>query len=99
MRLTRSVSGALREFSYWVANGTVGQPLLDGIDYISVFREEPSLLETAYAIFANNIEMDGNGVVTNAKYAEMRAAQYIREYCDPGYAPDKPLEDWEVELY
>ena len=51
MKLSQSFSGALRQFSYWIANGTVGYPLLKGIDYISVFRVEPSLLETAYAIF------------------------------------------------
>ncbi len=61
MKLSNSFSGALRQFSYWVANGTVGYPLLNDIDYISAFREEPSLLEQAYAIFANNIEMDNKG--------------------------------------
>jgi len=50
MKLSKSFRGALRQFSYWIANGTVGNPLLEGIDYISVFREEPSLLEAAYAV-------------------------------------------------
>lgn len=48
MKLSHFFSGALRLFSYWIANGTVGYPLLEGIDYISVFREKPSLLETTY---------------------------------------------------
>jgi hypothetical protein len=99
MKLSNSFSGALREFSYWIANGTVGLPLLEGIDYISVFREEPSLLEQAYAIFANVIEIDENGTVLNAKYAEKRAAQYIRQYCDRSYTDFAPFEEWEVELY
>jgi len=99
MKLSNSFSGALRQFSYWIANGTVGMPLLENIDYIDVFKREPSLLEQAYAIFANNIEMDENGVVLNAKYAENRAAQYIRQYCDRDYSVDKPFEDWEVKLY
>lgn len=99
MKLSHSFSGALRQFSYWIANGTVGLSLLENIDYISVFKEELSLLEQAYAIFANNIEMDENGTVLNAKYAEMRAAQYIRQYCDRSYVVDKPFEGWEVELY
>lgn len=99
MKLSHSFSGVLRTFSYWIANGTVGYPLLEGIDYISAFVESPSLLEAAYAIFANNIEMDEDGTVLNAKYAEMRAAQYIRQYCDRTYEVDKPFEGWEVELY
>lgn len=100
MKLSRSFSGALRTFSYWIANGTVGYPLLEGIDYISVFREEPSLLESAYAVFANNIELDENGTVLNAKYAEQRAAQYIRQYCDPTYIVEPSFADSdECELY
>jgi len=99
VKLSNSFSGALRQFSYWIANGTVGFPLLENIDYISVFKEEPSLLDQVYAIFANNIEMDEDGVVLNAKYAEKRAAQYIRQYCDMKYSVDKPFEYWEVELY
>lgn len=100
MKLSQSFSGALSQFSYWIANGTVGYPLLKGIDYISAFREEPSLLETAYAIFANNIEMDQDGTVLNAKYAEQRAAQYIREYCDPAYKAEPSFDGTgECELY
>lgn len=85
MKVSKSLSGAIRQFSFWLANGSVGYPLLEGVDYISVFREEPSLLESVYAIFINNIEMDDTGTVLNAKYAEKRAAQYIRQYCDRNY--------------
>lgn len=56
----------------------MGYPLLEGIDYFSEFKESPSLLETVYAIFMNNLELDENGEVLNAKYAEHRAAQYIK---------------------
>lgn len=99
MKLSHSFSAALRQFSYWIANGTVGYPLLEGMDYISVFIEEPSLLEQTYAVFANNIEMDENGTVLNAKYAEKRAAQYIRSYCDADYNVKPEFEAWEVELF
>jgi hypothetical protein len=71
-RVSHSFSGALRTFSYWVANGTLGQPILDGIDYSFVLSEEPSALERVYAIFANVIEMNDAGNVVNAKYAERR---------------------------
>ena len=51
--LSHSFSGALRTFSYWVANGSVGLPLLEGVEYRQTILEEPSLMEMAYAIFAN----------------------------------------------
>lgn len=92
-------SGALRTFSFWVANGSVGHPLLEGIDYRPEMLASPSLMEQAFAIFANVIEFSHDGTPTNAKYAEYRAAQYIRAYCDPAYTVDPPLEGWEVELF
>lgn len=53
--------GCRWKFSYWVAHGTVGYPLLNGIDYVADMKEESSFVEAAYAVFMNNIEMDGNG--------------------------------------
>lgn len=32
MKLSHLFSGSLRQFLYWSANGTVGYPLLKGID-------------------------------------------------------------------
>ncbi len=98
-KLSPGFSGALRTFSFWVANGSVGQPLLDGIDYWDELKSSPSLLEQVYAIFANVIELDENGYPINAKYAEFRAAQYIRSWCDPDYTEMPPFEDWETKLY
>jgi hypothetical protein len=97
-QLSHSVSGALRTFSFWMANGTVGYPLLEGIDYSCIFSE-PSALEAAYAIFANVLKFDEDGQVLNAKHAEKRAAQYIRSYVDRTYKIVPPLEDWETHLY
>jgi hypothetical protein len=37
--------------------------------------------------------------VTNARHAEFRAAQYIREYVDRGYEIEPPFEDWEIERH
>ena len=100
MKLNHSVSGAVRLFSYWIANGTVGYPLLEGIDYFSEFKESPSLLETVYAIFMNNLELDENGEVLNAKYAEHRAAQYIKQWCVKEYVAEPTFEgSEEIELY
>jgi hypothetical protein len=98
-KLSHSVSGALRTFSFWVANGTLGLPVLDGVDYRPVLLAEPSALEQTYAIFANVLVLDDDGDVLNAKHAERRAAQYVRSYCDSCYTVDPPFEDWEVELH
>lgn len=40
--LGHEVSGALRRFAGWVASGSVGYPLLEGIDYWDDLRESPS---------------------------------------------------------
>ena len=97
-RLSKSFSGALRTFSYWIANGTVGLPLLEGVNYRVILQEEPSALEAVYAIFANVIELDEQGTVLNAKEAERRAAQYILQYMT-GKPADPAFEDWETALY
>jgi len=100
MKLSHSVSGAVRKFSYWIANGSVGYPLLEGIDYFEEFKESPSLMETVYAIFMNNLELDENGEVINAKHAEERAAQYIKQWCVEGYtAQPSFVGSGETELY
>jgi hypothetical protein len=98
-RVSPSFSGAPRTFSYWVANGTLGQPVLEGIDYSFVLSDEPSALERVYAIFANVTEMDDDGNVLNAKYAERRAAQWLRSYIDPDYSVTPAFEDWEIYLH
>ena len=91
-------SGALRSFAFWIANGTLGLTLLDGIDYWPEMRESPSLLEQTVAIFANVLMLDSDGNPTNAKAAERRAAMWVRQYCT-GVEADPPLEGWEVALY
>jgi hypothetical protein len=97
MKLSNSFSGALRTFSYFMASGT--QSTLDGIDYLSLYGEEPSAIEQVFAIYANVIELDNNGKVLNAKYAEKRATDYLRQYCDSNFSVEPPYEDWEIELH
>lgn len=99
IHVSKSLSGAVRQFSYWVAHGTVGYPLLEGIDYISEMQEESSFIEQAFAIFMNNLELDSAGNVLNYKYSENRASQYIRSYFDESYEVNPPFEYWETELY
>ncbi len=97
MKLSESFSGALRTFTYFIASGTHYQ--LKGVEYLKLFGEEPSAIEQAFAIFANVIELDENGTVLNAKYAEKRATDYIRSYCERGFNVEPPFEDWETELH
>jgi len=97
MKLSNSFSGALRTFAYFIASGTHYQ--LNGVKYLDLFGEEPSAIEQAFAIYANVIELDADGTVLNAKYAEKRAVDYIRTYCDPSFEVVPPYEDWEVALY
>jgi len=97
MKLSNSFSGALRTFSYFMASGTHYH--LKGIDYLKLYGEEPSAIEQVFAIFANVIELDEHGKVLNAKYAEKRAVDYLRSYCDREFKVEPPYEDWETELY
>ncbi|AUC75669.1 hypothetical protein [Olleya sp. Bg11-27] len=97
MKLSNSFSGALRTFAYFIASGTHYQ--LEGIEYLAFLGEEPSAIEQAFAIFTNVIELDENGTVLNAKYAEKRAIDYIRSYCDSKFQVEPPYEDWETELH
>ncbi len=97
MKLSNSFSGALRTFTYFMASGTHYN--LKGIEYISLYGEEPSAIEQVFAIYANVIEMDENGVVLNDQYAQLRATDYLRQYCAPNFVVNPPYEDWEIELY
>lgn len=97
MKVSNSFSGALRTFAYFIASGTHFQ--LKDIKYLDLFGSEPSAIEIAFAIFANVIEMDENGNVLNAEYAEKRATHYIRSYCDSDFKVQPPFEEWEIELH
>jgi hypothetical protein len=98
--LGSGVSGAIRRFAGWVANGSVGHPLLQGIEYWTALEESPSQMETCFAIFVNVLELDDLGNPTNEKYAERRAALWLYQYCT-GSLPEgeAPLEPWECELF
>ena len=97
MKLSNSFSGALRTFAYFMASGT--QNTLKGINYLELYGEEPSAIEQVFAIYANVIELDESGDVLNAKFAEKRATDYLRAYCDPTFRVSPPYEEWETELY
>lgn len=95
--LDNSVSGAVRFFSFVLANGTVSQAILEGVDYSGIF-EEPSAVEQIYAIFINVLEIDDQGRVIDSDKATERSAQYILSFIAGGHV-DPPFEDWELELH
>ncbi len=90
-------SGALSTFAYFMASGS--HYMLKGVEYLDLYGNEPSAIEMVFAIFANVIEMDDQGNVLNFTYAQKRATDYLRSYCDPSFEVTPPLEDWETELY
>jgi hypothetical protein len=59
--LTHGKSGAIRRFAGWVARGSVGHPMLEGINYRDALQESPSQMEIGFAIFANVLELDEHG--------------------------------------
>jgi hypothetical protein len=96
-KVSNSYSGALRTFAYFMSSGT--HFMLEGVDYLPLYGNEPSAIEQAYAIFANVLEFDERGQVLNAQHAQKRATDYLRAYCVRGFKVEPPFEDWELELH
>ena len=97
MKLSTDFSGALRTFAYFMASGN--HYMLEGVDYLTFYGEQPSEIEMVFAIFANVIELDENGDVLNFTHAQRRATDYLKAYRDPNYEVEPPFEDWETALY
>lgn len=97
MKMSSDFSGALRTFAYFMAGGT--HHMLKDVEYLDLYGEEPSAIEMVFAIFANVIELDQDGNVTNFTYAQQRATDYLKSYCVPGFKVSPPLEEWETALY
>jgi hypothetical protein len=96
-RLNPDCRAVVSDFVYSMVNGLLGYPLLEEVDYRPVLMEEGSAAEQAAAIFCNVLELDADGSPVNANEAEIRAAQYIRAYCDRAYEVDPPFEGWELD--
>jgi hypothetical protein len=97
MKLSHAFSGALRTFAYFLSSGT--HYLLEDLDYLSLYGDEPSAIEMVYAIYVNVLELDEEGELLNHNYAEKRATDYLRAYLDPAFTVDPPYEDWETALH
>ncbi|MFJ6195082.1 hypothetical protein [Micromonospora sp. NPDC092111] len=99
-RLSEDASGAIRRFAGWVARGSVGYPMLEGINYWDELKDSPSQMETCFAIFANVLELDEHGIPINEKHAERRAATWLYQYCTGKLPPGEArLASWEVQLH
>ncbi|WP_258101702.1 DUF7677 family protein [Marinoscillum pacificum] len=107
VELSNDFKSALRHFAYYYTNGTLpfvigDESILKNVDYREILKEEASLVEQAYAIFANVIKMDSSGKVLNQTQAMKRAAQWIRHVCThriDNYMIEPEFEDWEVHLH
>jgi hypothetical protein len=99
-KISHGASGAFRRFAGWIARGSVGYPMLEGINYWDELKDSPSQMETCFAIFANVLELDDAGEPVNEKRAEQRAAAWLYRYCT-GQLPvgHTDLEPWETALY
>ena len=68
MKLSHSLSGALRTFAYFMSSGS--HYMLQEVNYLELYGNDPTAIEIAYAIYINVLELDEHGTVLNAKYAE-----------------------------
>jgi hypothetical protein len=73
-KLSPDCRAVINDFVYSMANGLLGYPLLESIDYGPILLEESSAAEQACAIFCNVLEFDAKGRPINANEAEIRAA-------------------------
>lgn len=97
MKLSNDFSGALRTFAYFMASGT--HSMLEDVEYLDLYGDEPSAIEMAFAIFANVLELDEDGKVLNFTYAQRRATDYLRAYCKPEFEVVPPYKEWEIALH
>ena len=100
MKDYKYISGAVRKFSSNFANAFIENPLLKGYEeaFYEAYSEDNSWVEQAYAIFVNNLVVNETGVL-NYKDAEVRAAQYVRNYLDSAYIVEPVFQEWEYKLY
>jgi len=97
-QLSEDFRGHLRFLAFFIFNESLDHDLLSGADWEWLFTE-PSIMEGAFAVYGNVIQLDDEGNVTNGDWASTRVAQYLKNSCDSSYNPDPPFEDWEIELH
>ena len=93
-----SAAAAIINFTDQLGRGQLAPGLLTSTNYWAALFEFGSVLEQIMAIFINVLLLDDHERVINDDWAQTRAAQYIRSYCDSTYTITPPLDDWETEL-
>ena len=74
--------------------------MLEGIDHVPLYGNEPSAIEQVYAIFANVLELDEKGQVLNAHSAQKRRRTTLGHIVIPTSKLDPPYEEnWETKLH
>lgn len=73
--------------------------MISDLDYRTLCADEPSAMEQVYAIFANVLEFEADGRVTNFAHAQRRATDYLRKYLEKDFEVVPPYQDWELELH
>ena len=103
MNLNKDFRKSLRYFIYFYTNGTLpmvtGESRLIKIDYREVLKEMPGIVETMFAVYSNNIDINEEGMVINHEYAMKRATHFLLASIDQNYQVNKEFEDWELDLY
>lgn len=79
--LSSGTVAAFSRFALWVANGSVGHPLLQDTEYSNVL-DDPSCMEQVFAIFGNVLRLNVEGEPINYRHAQRRAALYLYGYCN-----------------
>ena len=73
MRLSESFKSALRFFTYYYFNNTLGfvsgVSKLSSINYLEEMNQMPSSVTTVFAVFSNTIKINQEGEVLNFDYA------------------------------
>jgi hypothetical protein len=103
MQLSKNFKSCLGDFVYYYTNGNLpmitGETALIKYDYREILKSEPSIVESVFRIYSNNVKMDIEGNVLNHFHAMKRAAQLILYTIDADYNIDPDLEDWELNEY
>lgn len=77
--LSTGTVAAFSRFALWVANSSVGHPLMEGTDYSDVLSD-PSCMEQVFAVFGNVLRLDADGEPLNFRHAQRRVALYLYRY-------------------
>src|SRR5262245_12349147 len=94
-KLSEDLRSWLRELAWSLANGSLDTG--DDLDYRPLLQD-PAFIENVFALWANVLEVDEEGLVINGQQARRRVEQYIHTWIDKGFKEEPPFESWEFTL-